>query len=351
MNLTEPEERPVLVPAGNKSRSVDFRKPVKKEKEKDSSAGDDAKGKKFPSPAKLPEIAAERVPSGEAFGRNRKNACSILKCRQNNMSASCSSDASTDSSHSKASTGRIIRQNSAPARYLERRRQRSSTDDEKLFKILAPDAELSGGGGHSIKKRCAWITSNTDPLYAAFHDQEWGIPIHDDKKLFELFSYSTALAELTWPAILARRHIFRAVFSDFDPVAVSKLQDRKISAPGCPASSLLSEMKLRSIVENARQVCKVIDECGSFDSYVWGFVGCRPILCNFRYVRQVPIKTSKAETISKDLVRRGFRGVGPTAVYSFMQAAGITNDHLVNCFRHQDCILAAADSNVEEKDP
>ncbi|KAL0425154.1 UNVERIFIED_CONTAM: DNA-3-methyladenine glycosylase 1 [Sesamum radiatum] len=163
------------------------------------------------------------------------------------------------------------------------------------------------------------------------------------RKLFELLSFSTALAELTWPVILSKRPIFRDVFLDFDPIAVSKLNDKKIATQGSPASSLLSELKLRAIIENARQICKIIDEVGSFDKYIWGFVNYKPIVGNFRYPRQVPIKTSKADTISKDLVRRGFRGVGPTVVYSFMQVAGITNDHLINCFRYQDCIVAGDD--------
>ncbi|KAL0463983.1 UNVERIFIED_CONTAM: DNA-3-methyladenine glycosylase 1 [Sesamum latifolium] len=184
------------------------------------------------------------------------------------------------------------------------------------------------------------ILNENNPSYAAFHDEEWGLPVHDDKKLFELLSFSTALAELTWPVILGKRDIFRDVFLDFDPIAVSKLNDKKIATQGSPASSLLSELKLRAIIENARQICKIIDEVGSFDKYIWGFVNYKPIVGNFRYPRQVPIKTSKADTISKDLVRRGFRGVGPTVVYSFMQVAGLTNDHLINCFRYQDCIVA-----------
>ncbi|KAL8123105.1 hypothetical protein AgCh_011192 [Apium graveolens] len=160
------------------------------------------------------------------------------------------------------------------------------------------------------------------------------------RKLFELLSLSTALAELTWPAILNRRHMFRDVFQDFDPVEVAKLNEKKITAVGSSATSLLSELKLRVIIENARQMCKVIVETGSFDKYIWGFVNHKPTVGHFRYPRQVPIKTSKADVISKDLVKRGFQGVGPTVVYSFMQVAGITNDHLISCFRFQECIAA-----------
>ncbi|KAK3004913.1 hypothetical protein RJ639_019683, partial [Escallonia herrerae] len=183
--------------------------------------------------------------------------------------------------------------------------------------------------------------------YVAFHDDEWGVPVHDDKKLVELLCLSTALAELTWPAILSKRHLFREVFQEFDPIAVSKINEKKTVTPGSSASSLLSELKLRGIIENARQICKIIEEFGSFDKYIWGFVNHKPTIGQFRYPRQVPIKTSKADVISKDLVKRGFRGVGPTVVYSFMQVAGITNDHLISCFRFQECI-AAGEPNVKD---
>ncbi|MBA0603318.1 hypothetical protein Gorai_003468 [Gossypium raimondii] len=137
---------------------------------------------------------------------------------------------------------------------------------------------------------------------------------------------------------------------DFDPAAVSKLNEKKLIAPGSVSSSLLSELKLRAIIENARQISKVIDEFGSFDEYIWSFVNHKPIISKFRYPRQVPVKTPKADVISKDLVRRGFRSVGPTVIYSFMQVAGITNDHLTGCFRFQECITAAEGKEVEIKE-
>ncbi|KAK4413998.1 DNA-3-methyladenine glycosylase 1 [Sesamum alatum] len=348
MNFTEPEDRPVLGPAGNKARSVELRKPILKPKSDKTRQSPEAdKGKKSPAASRSPEMTTEKIPSPVGFRRNVGSAASILRQRQPNLSlnASCSSDASTDSSHSRASTGRIGRRTGISTPPL-RKKQQCSPKGERIEKMegngksVGGESEGVGFDGSSVKKRCAWVTSNTDPSYAAFHDEEWGLPVHDDKKLFELLSFSTALAELTWPVILSKRPIFRDVFLDFDPIAVSKLNDKKIATPGSPASSLLSEVKLRAIIENARQICKIIDEVGSFDKYIWGFVNYKPIVGNFRYPRQVPIKTSKADTISKDLVRRGFRGVGPTVVYSFMQVAGITNDHLINCFRYQDCMIA-----------
>lgn len=338
MNFPELEASPVHWPAGNKVRTIELRKPVakpKSEKMQKTLDVDEIKGKKS-----LPEMTEEKIPSPVSFRKNGSSAASVLRQRQPNLSmnASCSSDASSDSSHSRASSGRSSRRSGSPTPPLRRRLQCSS----KLEKNVNKEGHGITVGSESdhavVKKRCAWVTSNADPTYAAFHDEEWGLPVHDDKKLFELLSFATALAELTWPVILSKRHTFSDVFLDFDPSAVSKLNEKKITAPGNPANSLLSEVKLRAIIENARQICKIIDEVGSFDKYIWGFVNYKPTVGSFRYPRQVPIKTSKADTISKDLVRRGFRGVGPTVVYSFMQVSGITNDHIISCFRHQDCI-------------
>ncbi|KAL1563847.1 DNA-3-methyladenine glycosylase I [Salvia divinorum] len=350
MNFPESETRPVLGPAGNQARSVELRKPIVKPKSLDTQkppAIGEAKGNISPAALKSPRMTAEKIPSPVGSRKNAGSAASILRQRQPNLSmnASCSSDASTESSHSRASTGRISRRTANSERTLKRKPQCSSRGEkfemvERYVRIFGSESDDGSLDGSLLKKRCAWVTSNTDPLYAAFHDEEWGLPEHNDNKLFELLSFSTALAEITWPVILSKRHIFRDVFVDFDPIAVSKLNEKKIVAPGSTARSLLPELKLRAIIENARHVCTIIDEVGSFDKYIWGFVNHKPIVSNFRYPRQVPIKTSKADTISKDLVRRGFRGVGPTVVYSFMQVAGITNDHLISCFRYHDCINA-----------
>ncbi|KAJ4765203.1 DNA glycosylase superfamily protein [Rhynchospora pubera] len=257
------------------------------------------------------------------------------------MDASCSSDASTDSFCSRASTGRIGRRlsgSSSVSSYtsgLTGRRSNSFSEPTKgkLGSGMGPTPEEMAGW----KRRCSWVTPNTDACYIAFHDEEWGVPVHDDKRLFELLVLSGALAELTWPSILSKRHVFREVFMDFDPVSVSKINEKKLIAPGSLATSLLSETKLRAIVENAREMLNIINEFGSFDRYVWGFVNNSPIVGRFRYQRQVPVRTSKADSISKDLVRRGFRGVGPTVIYSFMQVCGLTNDHLISCYRFDEC--------------
>lgn len=333
MNAADSEARPVLGLAGNKAlRSPGSRKSVSKPTRKAVKSKEEDKNGDQPSPS----LHSFDVPS---ILRRQESLYSNLS-----LSASCSSDASTDSFHSSASTGRIYRMSSTSSR----RKQLAS----KSKRIVSDDISDSSIDGLQSKKRCSWVTPNTDPSYADFHDEEWGVPVHDDKKLFELLVLCGALAELSWPSILCKRHIFREVFADFDPIVVAKLNEKKILAPGSTACSLLSELKLRAIIENARQMSKVIDEFGSFDKYIWSFVNNKPIVSGFRYPRQVPVKTAKADLISKDLIRRGFRGVGPTVVYSFMQVSGITNDHLISCFRFHDCVESAEakekDSNKDE---
>ncbi|XP_040996960.1 uncharacterized protein LOC121242979 [Juglans microcarpa x Juglans regia] len=335
MNVSDSEARPVLGPAGNGNKTglLIARKPGAKPLRKMEKSAGEATLAEDMKACKSSRVATSSPQLHSV------NVSSMLRRHEQllhfnlSLSASCSSDASTDSFHSRASTGRLIRSNSVGSR-----RKPSASK---------PRSVVSDGGLESLpeglqtKKRCAWLTPNAEPSYAAFHDEEWGVPVHDDKKLFELLVLSGALAELTWPAILIKRHIFREVFADFDPVAVSKFNEKMIIAPGSTASSLLSELKLRAIIENARQISKVIDEFGSFGKYIWSFVNHKPIVSRFRYPRQVPVKTPKADAISKDLVRRGFRSVGPTVIYSFMQVAGITNDHLISCFRFQECVAAA----------
>ncbi|KAF9614602.1 hypothetical protein IFM89_019579 [Coptis chinensis] len=303
--MSEPEPRSVLGPAGNKSRSS-FAKPTSNKSDVDITTTNTEQNKK----------------------RILKKVPSVLR-RQESLNASCSSDVSTDSLQSRGSTGRLFTRSNSTSTRRKQCVSRSVTDSDSVSSL---DMSLYS------KKRCPWVTPNTEPCYAAFHDEEWGVPVHDDKKLFELLVFSGALAEQTWPTILMKRHIFREVFADFDPVAVSKFNEKKILAPGSTANSLLSDVKLRAIIENARQIVKIVDEFGSFDKYIWSFVNYKPIVNKFRYARQVPAKTSKADVMSKDLLRRGFRSVSATIIYSFMQVTGLTNDHLITCFRFQECI-------------
>lgn len=346
MNIAEESEsRPVLGPAGNKTRSPSaVRKPASKPLRKVERAETGKKEEK--KKESLPLLDSPTLVTSLSAPSSALRRQELLLHSNFSLNASCSSDASTDSFCSRASTGRIGRPS-----FTNRKRQGVPKPEKiaaKLEKII-PDAEAKSPAEFLLgKRRCAWVTANTDSCYVVFHDEEWGVPVHDDRKLFELLALSGALAELTWPAILSKRHIFREVFMDFDPVAVSKLNEKKIVASGSTANSLLSEPKLRAIIENARQILKIIEEYGSFDRYCWGFVNHKPITGRFRYPRQVPVKTAKADVISKDLVRRGFRSVGPTVIYTFMQVAGLTNDHLIGCFRFDECAAAVtAGSNQE----
>ncbi|XP_027072903.1 uncharacterized protein LOC113776143 [Coffea eugenioides] len=344
MSVGDSEGRSVLVPGGNKAqRSLRVKKPVTKAWGKAEKSTDEVEVVEDKNGPSSPTSVTDLSPplNSTRFPSILRRQDSLLHSSLS-LSASCSSDASTDSFHSRASTGRIYR-----TRIIANRKKHSASK----AKIVGPNG-VSGStsDGLPAKRTCAWVTPTTDPAYATFHDEEWGVPVHDDKRLFELLVLCGALSELTWPSILSRRQIFREVFADFDPTVVAKLNEKKIIAPGSTASSLLSELRLRAIIENARQISKVIDEFGSFDKYIWSFVNHKPLVSRFRYPRQIPVKTPKADVISKDLMRRGFRCVGPTVVYSFMQVAGLTNDHLVSCFRFQDCMTpeGKAEASVED---
>uniref|UniRef100_A0A8R7Q7I6 Uncharacterized protein n=2 Tax=Triticum urartu TaxID=4572 RepID=A0A8R7Q7I6_TRIUA len=209
-----------------------------------------------------------------------------------------------------------------------RAKTRASTKAEAEEKRHNGGRGACGSSPELEKRRCSWITANSEPLYVAFHDEEWGAPVHDDRKLFELLTLSQALAELSWPVILSKRDEFREMIDGFYNASVCDCTDKKINQLSkSNGSTLLSQQKMRAVAANAKQIQKVVREFGSFDNYCWSFVNHRPITNGFRYARQVPTKTPKSEAMSKDLMRRGFQCVGPTTVYSFMQVAGIVNDH------------------------
>lgn len=181
--------------------------------------------------------------------------------------------------------------------------------------------------------RCGWSTS--DPLYVQYHDEEWGVPLHDDQKLFEFLVLEGMQAGLSWLTILRKRDNFRKAFDDFDPQQVARYKERKIKALMQDEGIIRNQRKILATIENARAFLKVQAEFGSFDRYIWDFVGGKPIVNRWRTLNEIPAKTPLSETISKDLKRRGFRFVGPTIVYAHMQATGMVNDHLVECFRYR----------------
>ncbi|XP_060671288.1 uncharacterized protein LOC107404723 [Ziziphus jujuba] len=193
------------------------------------------------------------------------------------------------------------------------------------------------------QKRCSFITPNSDPIYVAYHDEEWGVPVHDDNTLFELLVLTGAQVGSDWTSVLKKRQAFREAFSGFDAEAVGKYNEKKITSLSFDYGIELS--LVRGAVDNSNRILEIKKEFGSLAKYLWGFVNHKPITTQYKSCHKIPVKTSKSETISKDMVRRGFRFVGPTVIHSFMQAAGFTNDHLITCPRHLQCIALASNGS------
>jgi len=185
----------------------------------------------------------------------------------------------------------------------------------------------------SSRVRCEWAPLR-DPLYLAYHDEEWGVPSRDDDHLFELLVLEGAQAGLSWATILRKREGYRRAFAGFDAEAVARFGpadvERLLADPGI----VRNRLKIESAVANARATLAVREEHGSLAAYLWSFVGGEPIVTGWQSLGEIPAETAESKAMSKDLKRRGFRFVGPTVCYAFMQAAGLVNDHVVSCFRH-----------------
>jgi len=181
--------------------------------------------------------------------------------------------------------------------------------------------------------RCGW--SGTDPLYVRYHDEEWGVPVHDDRTLFEFLVLEGAQAGLSWITILRKRDAYREAFDGFDPTRVARFDARKVSQLLRNPGIVRNRLKIQSAVANARAFLRVQDEFGGFDAYQWRFVGGTPRQNRPRTLREIPARTEESDAFSKDLKRRGFGFVGSTIVYAHMQAVGMVNDHVVDCFRQR----------------
>jgi len=181
--------------------------------------------------------------------------------------------------------------------------------------------------------RCAWAT---DELSISYHDREWGVPVHDDRVLFELLVLEGAQAGLSWNTVLKKRENYRQAFDGFDPRLVAQYDDRKVAQLVANPGIIRNRLKIRSAIQNARAFLAVQQEFGSFDAYLWSFVGGRPKVNRWRTLKEIPTQTPEAEALSKDLKRRGFSFVGPTSCYAFMQSVGMVNDHTIDCFRHAE---------------
>jgi DNA-3-methyladenine glycosylase I len=180
--------------------------------------------------------------------------------------------------------------------------------------------------------RCPWAQGELD---VAYHDTEWGVPVHEDRRLFEFLILEGAQAGLSWSTILKKRENYRAAFDGFDPVLVARYTQRKQAALLKNEGIVRNRLKVASTIDNARGFLAVQEEFGSFDAYVWGFVDGKPVINRRRRMADVPAETPLSLALSKDLKRRGFRFVGSTICYAFMQAVGMVNDHLVSCFRYE----------------
>lgn len=184
--------------------------------------------------------------------------------------------------------------------------------------------------------RCPWC--GEDPLYQQYHDHEWGVPVHDDHTLFEFLTLEGAQAGLSWITILKKRERYREVFASFDPAKVARFTPARVEKLLLDPGIVRNRLKVESTVTNAKAFLAVQKEFGSFDAYLWAFVGGTPIINRFRTMKEVPAQTPLAAQISKDLKKRGFRFVGPTIIYAMMQAIGMVNDHLTSCERHGELL-------------
>ncbi|MFH1277989.1 MAG: DNA-3-methyladenine glycosylase I [Candidatus Eisenbacteria bacterium] len=190
-------------------------------------------------------------------------------------------------------------------------------------------------------RRCVWAVSERSIDY---HDREWGVPVHDDRVLFEFLVLEGAQAGLSWETILKKRENYRKAFAGFDPKRVARFDAAKIGRLLEDPGIVRNRLKVESALSNARAFLDTAKEFGSFEAYVWRFVGGKPRTNRFRHLREIPAKTPEAEALSKDLKERGFRFVGPTICYAFMQTVGMVNDHTVDCFRHREVARLAGGS-------
>jgi DNA-3-methyladenine glycosylase I len=183
-------------------------------------------------------------------------------------------------------------------------------------------------------RRCDWALAGND-LYIRYHDTEWGVPVHDERKHFEFLVLEAAQAGLSWATVLNKREAYRKAFADFDPAKVARFGERHIARMLENAGLIRNRLKLASAISNARAFLAVQDEIGSFDDYIWGFVDGKPVRNRWRKQSDVPPSTELSDTVSRDMKKRGFKFCGTTIVYAHLQATGIVNDHLVGCFRYK----------------
>jgi len=184
-------------------------------------------------------------------------------------------------------------------------------------------------------KRCAWVSID-DPLMTDYHDREWGVPVHDDSKHFEFLTLEAAQTGLSWSIVLRKREGYRHAFSGFDPAKVARFTEKRIEKLTQDPGIVRNRMKIAAVVQNAKAFLKVQKEFGTFDAYCWRFLDGRPKLNRWKAMGEVPATSSESDALSRDLKQRGFSFVGSTIMYAYMQAVGLVNDHLADCFRYRE---------------
>lgn len=187
-----------------------------------------------------------------------------------------------------------------------------------------------------MKIRCKWST--TDPLYINYHDKEWGVPVQNDRLLFEFLILEGAQAGLSWITVLKKRENYRQAFDNFNPLKISKYSNKKIEKLLNNEGIIRNKLKIDAAVQNAKSFLEIQKEFGSFDKYIWQFVNGKPKINKWKSLKEIPVKTIESDLMSKDLKKRGFKFVGSTICYAFMQATGMVNDHIVDCFRYKELI-------------
>jgi DNA-3-methyladenine glycosylase I len=192
----------------------------------------------------------------------------------------------------------------------------------------------------TTKRRCEW-SGHVNPAYVKYHDEEWGVPVHDDRKQFEFLILEGAQAGLSWWTILSRREGYRKAFAQFDPVKVARFTAKRIEKLMDNSAIIRNRLKINAAVTNAQAFLEVQEEFGTFDDYIWQFVDGQTIQNRRRTMKNLPATTKQSDALSKDLKRRGFKFVGSTIMYAHMQAIGMVNDHVVTCFRHKECARLA----------
>jgi len=193
--------------------------------------------------------------------------------------------------------------------------------------------------GFNAAGRCPWVDL-TKPDYVAYHDAEWGVPVHDDRRIFEFLTLESAQAGLSWYTVLRKRDAYRKAFASFDPARVAKFGARELKSLLNNSGIIRNEQKILAAINNARRFLKVQEEFGSFDDYIWRFVGGKPILHKIETLKEYPATSPESDALSKDLKKRGFKFVGSTICYAHMQATGLVNDHVLDCFRRAQIIKA-----------